>query len=209
MMAAAQDTQSVVCMHVGSSSTMPLISSDAPGLANLTFGAVRAAGTMLAWVFSDYFERMPGLKIALSEGNIGWMPYFIERAEQVIDKQRYWASQGEQVYNHRTGTTEYDPTKALDFENFDLRQRFRDHVYGCFIDDFAGLQHIRELGVENVMIETDYPHSDSTWPNSISHAHKQLATTDLTDPEKYLILRGNAERVFQFSPTPISELPTR
>ncbi len=52
---------------------------------------VRAAGTMLAWLFSDYFERMPGLKIALSEGNIGWMPYFIERAEQVIDKQRHWA----------------------------------------------------------------------------------------------------------------------
>ena len=78
-------------MHVGSSSTMPVISSDAPGLANLTFGAVRAAGTMLAWLFSDYFERMPGLKIALSEGNIGWMPYFIERAEQVIDKQRHWA----------------------------------------------------------------------------------------------------------------------
>jgi hypothetical protein len=83
----------VVCMHVGSSSTMPVISSDAPGLANLTFGAIRAAGTMLAWVFSDYFERMPGLKIALSEGNIGWMPYFIERAEQVIDKQRHWAKQ--------------------------------------------------------------------------------------------------------------------
>ena len=53
VMAAAQDLQMVVCMHVGSSSTMPTISSDAPGLANLTFGAVRAAGTMLAWLFSD------------------------------------------------------------------------------------------------------------------------------------------------------------
>ena len=60
VLAAAQDLQMVVCMHVGSSSTMPTISSDAPGLANLTFGAVRAAGTMLAWLFSDVFERMPG-----------------------------------------------------------------------------------------------------------------------------------------------------
>ena len=84
---------------------MPQISSDAPGLANLTFGAVRAAGTMLAWLFSDYFERMPGLKIALSEGNIGWMPYFIERAEQVIDKQRHWAK--------RMGTAFYDNQVAL------------------------------------------------------------------------------------------------
>ena len=44
VMAAAQDTQMVVCMHVGSSSTMPIISTDAPGLANLTFGAIRAVG---------------------------------------------------------------------------------------------------------------------------------------------------------------------
>jgi hypothetical protein len=75
VMEACEATETVVCMHVGSSSTMPQISSDAPLLANLTFGAVRAAGTMLAWIFSDYFERMPNLKIALSEGNIGWMPY--------------------------------------------------------------------------------------------------------------------------------------
>src|SRR4029434_3799680 len=83
----------VACMHVGSSSTMPVISTDAPGLANLTFGAIRAAGTPLDWLVRRCFERFPQLKIALSEGNIGWMPYFIERAEQVIDKQRHWAKQ--------------------------------------------------------------------------------------------------------------------
>ena len=76
--------QMVVCMHVGSSSTMPAISSDAPALANLTFGAVRAAGTMLGVVVQRRTSSAcPDLKIALSEGNIGWMPYFIERAEQV------------------------------------------------------------------------------------------------------------------------------
>ena len=58
----------------------------------MTWGAMRTSGTMLAWLFSDYFERMPGLKICLSEGNIGWMPYFVERAEQVVAKQKYWAS---------------------------------------------------------------------------------------------------------------------
>src|SRR6185295_15010685 len=83
----------------------PVLSADAPGLANLTFGAIRAAGTMLAWLFSDVFERMPGVKIALSEGNIGWMPYFIERAEQVIDKQRHWAkSIGTAFYDNEVAT---------------------------------------------------------------------------------------------------------
>ena len=87
---------------------MPVISSDAPGLANLTFGAVRAAGTMLAWLFSDSSSACPASKIALSEGNIGWMPYFIERAEQVIDKQRHWAKNIERAFYenevaHRAG----------------------------------------------------------------------------------------------------------
>jgi predicted TIM-barrel fold metal-dependent hydrolase len=50
------------------------------------------------------------------------------------------------------------------------------------------------------MIETDYPHSDSTWPNSIEVAHKQLANFD--DETKYKILRGNAERLFRFTPAP-------
>jgi predicted TIM-barrel fold metal-dependent hydrolase len=59
----------------------------------------------------------------------------------------------------------------------------------------------REIGIDNIMIETDYPHSDSTWPDCITHAKKQLsANTTLTDGEKYKILRGNAERLFHFTP---------
>ena len=195
VMAAAQDTQSVVCMHVGSSSTMPQISSDAPGLANLTFGAVRAAGTMLAWLFSDYFERMPGLKIALSEGNIGWMPYFIERAEQVIDKQRHWAK--------RMGTAFYDnavETKQVmaDLDHLDVRATIRNHIYGCFIEESSGLRSLDIIGEDNVMLETDYPHSDTTWPDCIGVARKLLA--DLPVETQYKILRGNAERLYHFTP---------
>jgi predicted TIM-barrel fold metal-dependent hydrolase len=52
--------------------------------------------------------------------------------------------------------------------------------------------------MDNVMIETDYPHSDSTWPNCLEHAKKQLA--NLSDADRYKIMRGNAERVFRFTP---------
>ncbi len=135
VMSAAQDTQMVVSMHVGSSSTMPQISSDAPGLANLTFGAVRAAGTMLAWLFSDQFERFPNLKIALSEGNIGWMPYFIERAEQVIDKQRHWAKKTSTAfYNNEVKTEQLQ----ADLDELDVRATIRKHIFGCFIEEKLG-----------------------------------------------------------------------
>jgi predicted TIM-barrel fold metal-dependent hydrolase len=199
VLAAAQDLQMVVCMHVGSSSTMPTISSDAPGLANLTFGAVRAAGTMLAWLFSDVFERMPGVKIALSEGNIGWMPYFIERAEQVIDKQRHWAkSIGTAFYNNDVATEQI----MADLDHLDVRRVVREHIFGCFIEESSGLRSLDIIGEDNVMLETDYPHSDTTWPDCIGVAKKLLA--GLPPETQYKIQRGNAEKLYRFTPV----LPT-
>jgi predicted TIM-barrel fold metal-dependent hydrolase len=199
LFAACQETETVVCMHIGSSSVPMKFCEDSYTLMNMAWGTgSRVSGTLLDWLFSPTLTRFPQLKIALSEGGIGWIPYFMERAEQVIEKQRYWASQGEQIFDIRTATTTVDASRALDLDRFDLRQRFRDHVYGCFIDDFTGMRLIREIGVDNVMIETDYPHSDSTWPHCIDLAHKQLAATDLDDEEKYKVLRGNAERVFHF-----------
>jgi predicted TIM-barrel fold metal-dependent hydrolase len=190
--AAANDL--IVCMHVGSSSTLGSIASDAPPLANLAYGAVRTAGAMLGWLFSGHFQRRPNLKIALSEGNVGWMPYFLERAVQVVDKQRYWATKGETFSDF--GMTN---TGSEFVHEMDVRALFRDHVYGCFIEDFHGVNSLDELGVDNVMIETDYPHSDSTWPDSIAVAKKQVG--HLPPEVQYKVLRGNAERLFRFTPT--------
>ena len=83
----------VLSMHVGSSSNLIRTSDDMPTLAFMAYSAAaNQAGTLLDWLFSGKFETFPGLKIALSEGSIGWIPYFLERAEQVVDKQRFWAS---------------------------------------------------------------------------------------------------------------------
>ena len=108
VMSAASDLGLVACMHVGSSSTLPAISTDAPFMANLAWGASRTSGTMLAWLFSGMFTRFPNLKIALSEGEIGWIPYFLERAEQVLDKQRYWVQRGVQFQGHATTDVDLD-----------------------------------------------------------------------------------------------------
>jgi predicted TIM-barrel fold metal-dependent hydrolase len=175
-------------MHVGSSSTIPAISPDAPFMANLAWGANRTSGAMLSWLFSGYFQRMPGLKIALSEGEIGWIPFFLERAEQVYEKQRHWVSRGVAFTGHAGS--------GIDLEDLDLRQLYRDHVYGCFIDDVHGLANLDVIGEDNVMIETDYPHSDSTWPDSLKLAQKRLAHLEPAVQQK--ILRGNAERLFRF-----------
>ncbi|SHN75755.1 amidohydrolase family protein [Cryptosporangium aurantiacum] len=195
VMSTAHDADLVVCMHAGSSSTMPKISPNAPVLANMAWGPVRASGAMLEWLFSPYLQNLPNLRIALSEGGVGWIPYFLERAEQVLDKQRHWASKaaGVDLYGAMD-----QGGKQVDLHSLDLRKTFRDHVYGCFIDDIHAMNSVTEIGEDNVMIETDYPHTDSTWPDSIELAHKRLA--HLPESTQYKLLRGNAERVFRFTP---------
>jgi len=75
---------------------------------------------------------------------------------------------------------------------------FRDHCYGCFIHDPVGLQLIDFIGVDNVMIETDFPHNSTWWPHSMDKAREWC--NDLSDDVRHKVLRGNAERLFQFTP---------
>jgi predicted TIM-barrel fold metal-dependent hydrolase len=190
VMATANELGLVASMHVGSSSTLPKICNDAPFMANLTWGASRTSGTMLSWLFSGLFQRYPNLKIALSEGEVGWMPYFLERAEQVLDKQRYWVKRGQTFMGHAGN--------GADLDTLDIRQSFRDHVFGCIIEDHHAVKSLDELGEDNIMCETDYPHSDSTWPDCITVARNTMK--DLPESVQYKLLRGNAERLYRFTP---------
>jgi predicted TIM-barrel fold metal-dependent hydrolase len=189
---AANDLQMVVSMHVGSSSTLPAIAPDAPFMANLTWGASRTSGTMLAWLFSGWFQKYPNLKIALSEGEIGWVPYFLERAEQVLDKQRHWVKKGMQFGDHAKGAV------AVDWDAMDVRELFREHIFGCMIEDKHAIASIDEIGEDNIMCETDYPHSDTTWPESINVVKRIIG--HLPPETQYKILRGNAEKLYRFTP---------
>jgi predicted TIM-barrel fold metal-dependent hydrolase len=198
VMQAANDLGMVVCMHVGSSSTVPQIAADVPPLASLTWGANRTSGAMLSWLFSSYLQDLSDLKICLSEGNIGWIPYFLERAEQVLDKQRYWFARGAtESYTSSLGIADLSAIKAANLMTLDVRSTFRDHVYGCFIDDIAGIHCLDLIGEDNVMCETDYPHSDTTWPHSIQSAMKLIG--HLPKVTQHKLLRGNAERLFRFN----------
>jgi predicted TIM-barrel fold metal-dependent hydrolase len=190
VMAAANELELVASMHVGSSSTLPKICTDAPFMANLTWGASRTSGTMLSWLFSGLFQRFPNLKIALSEGEVGWMPYFLERAEQVLDKQRYWVKRGTTFMGHAGN--------EADLDTLDIRETFRNHIFGCIIEDRHAVKSLDELGEDNIMCETDYPHSDSTWPDCIDVARNTMK--DLPDAVQYKLLRGNAERLYRFTP---------
>ncbi|MDQ1394756.1 MAG: hypothetical protein QOG64_15 [Acidimicrobiaceae bacterium] len=174
--AACSDTSTVICMHIGSSSKMPSTSKDAPPAVGSTITFANACFSLVDWLMSGVFTRFPDLVIAYSEGQIGWIPYILERADIVWEENRGWGGVADKVL---------EPPSQL----------FRKHVYGCFFSDAHGLRSLEEIGVDNVTYESDYPHSDSTWPNTRQIAEEQMKDLDAETIEK--VVRGNAIRMLQ------------
>ena len=73
-------------MHIGSSSKMPATSPDAPFIVSSTLTFPNAMGSMVDYIFSGTLERFPKLKLAYSEGQVGWMPYVMERADKLWEE---------------------------------------------------------------------------------------------------------------------------
>ena len=168
---ACTETGTVINMHIGSSSKMPSTSADAPAAvgSTLTFG--NAMSSMTDWLYSGWLAKFPTLKLAYSEGQIGWIPYILERADKVWEDNRAWGGFGDKVP---------EPPSTYYYRQ----------IYGCFFDDEYGLDNLRKVGVDNICFETDYPHSDSTWPHSRETAHKLMG--HLPADVLHKLVRGNA-----------------
>jgi predicted TIM-barrel fold metal-dependent hydrolase len=171
---ACAETGTVVCMHIGSSSKMPATSADAPDSVAATLSFGNAMASLADFLFSGVLVRYPTLKLAYSEGQIGWLPYILERADDVWEDHRAWT--------HSHDLTPEPPS------TYYYRQ-----VFGCFFKDQHGLESIDRVGIDNITFETDYPHTDSTWPDTKKVAEKMMS--DLTDEQIYKIVRGNAIRM--------------
>ncbi len=176
LFAACQETDTVVCMHIGSSSRMPTTSSDAPFIMGTALDWQNAMGSMLDYIFSGTLARFPTLKLAYSEGQVGWMPYILERADKVW-KEFY----GEQFGNHLTEP----PTSFV-----------KGRVFGCIFDDETGLRNRDVIGMDRICYETDYPHAQATFPHTKKVATELCEQAGLDDDEVYALLRGNAIRAF-------------
>jgi predicted TIM-barrel fold metal-dependent hydrolase len=168
---ACEETNTVVCMHIGSSSRMPATSGDAPVAVAATLSFNNAMASLCDWLFSGILVKHPQLKLAYSEGQIGWLPYCLERADDVWMEHRAWA-----------GVKDIVPEPPSSY--------FRRQVYGCFFRDRHGLESLASIGVDNVTFETDYPHTDSTWPHTKKVAEEMMQ--GLSAETVYKIVRGNA-----------------
>lgn len=174
---ACEETETVVCLHIGSSSKMPQTTPDAPFIVSSTLTFQNAMGSLIDYVFSGILERFPRLRIAYSEGQVGWMPYVMERMDKL------WH---ERVANSFGSSLKNPPTSYLG-----------DRILGCIFDDETGLANRDRIGMQRISFECDYPHADSTFPHTEKVATEICAKAGLNEAETYALLRGNAIRLFQ------------
>jgi predicted TIM-barrel fold metal-dependent hydrolase len=177
LFAACADTGTVLNMHIGSSSTVPTTAADAPQAVSSALFITNTMGALCDYLVSGVFERHPGLRISLSEGQVGWMPYLLDRLDQV------WAK--------RDGAS----LIGIDLPR-PPSSYLAGHVYGCIFDDAVGLENRARIGMEQILFEVDYPHSDSTFPRSQEAFDRVADAGGLDDHERYLLARGNAIAAF-------------
>jgi predicted TIM-barrel fold metal-dependent hydrolase len=179
LFAACCETATVLCCHVGSSSKSASTSPDAPAPVPMNLSSVMAIYTLGDLLWASFWHRFPQLRFALTEGDIGWIPYFLWRAEHTLDRHNGWMR-----HERPQGLS---PTEL-----------FRERILCCFIADRIGVKLLDELNVDNVCWESDYPHSDSSWPNAPERCAELFRGLD----EKVVagITHRNAMRHYQFDP---------
>jgi len=179
--AACEENEVVVCIHLGSNSKIDVTSPDAPMTVQITGAGISLFTCASDLLWSPVFTKFPNIRVALSEGGIGWIPYFLERADY--------------VYKHHSAWT------GADFGGRLPSEVFNEHVITCFIDDEVGVANRERLNIDMITWECDYPHSDSTWPNAPETVVRYLS--DVPAGEVAKITHENAMRLFKFDPYPI------
>ncbi len=177
--ATAQEAGLSINLHIGSGGGMGWGKSSYAGqhpdlqlaetAANTTTANTQVMNTIL---FSGILERFPRLKWVSSESGIGWVPYVLELADHQFEQQRLWE------------------------RGFTLKpsQYFHRQCHVNFWFEVSGLKLREQIGIDNIMWESDYPHPTTTWPNSQEYIQRSLK--DVPEPERRKILVENAVRVF-------------
>ena len=175
---AVSDTNTVLSIHLGSSGRLAVTAPDAPIDVLITLQPMNICMAAADIFWSRVIKEFPDLRIALSEGGTGWIPYFIDRLDRTYDMHHLWTGQ--------------------EFGDKLPSEIFRERFLTCFISDPVGIKLRHEIGIDNIAWECDYPHSDSSWPN----APEELAevAADVPDDEVNKISWENACRWYSFDP---------
>lgn len=154
------------------------LSLDQPAL-NLYRGAVNLkllsiTNAMFDLIFSGVLERHPDVQFVLVENEIGWIPFVLQQWD---------------YYYRRFRDAAKVPLTLLPSEYFERQ------VHATFFNDTVGGRQLAWWGADNCMWSNDYPHPNSTWPNSRAIIKRDLG--HLPDEVRRKVTRDNAAQLYQ------------
>jgi predicted TIM-barrel fold metal-dependent hydrolase len=173
---ACQETETVINLHIGSSSKLPTTAPDALHVTTAILMFQNTIASVTDYLVSGLFERFPDLRVVWAEGQVGWMPYLLNRIDTIWEENR-----GEDI------------GLSLKIRPSDLVQ---GHVHGCIYNDPIGLMNRDLVGIDSIMFETDFPHIESQYPEGRASAAKMCSEAGMNETEIYKFIRGNAIRVY-------------
>lgn len=176
---ACEETGTVVMIHVGSSSNVTTPSGeDSPQVEFQMLTNLNCTGAVVDWLYSPVLLEYPQLKVGFAEGQIGWLPYYLRRMDEVwLQERPYMAEQH---------------ARQAELPSY----YWRTNMFATFFSDPVGLKLLDEIGIDTVVYGTDYPHNDTTWPDCQAELRKQTEAAGLTDEQTRKIAYGNAARIF-------------
>lgn len=173
--AACAETGTVVNLHIGSSGSVQRPSSTSPAEVMTALFPVNGIQAVVDWIYSRVPVRHPDLRVVMSEAGVSWVPMVVERL-----RRSYRQLESSMVWK----ATDPDPVDVL-------RRNFRF----TSIEDPSAFHQLDLIGEDLVMVETDYPHQDSTWPDSQPMLRRDLGHLPVETVRK--ICYENACRVYR------------
>ena len=167
---ACVDHDLAVTIHLGARSARP---GQFKFLPNMVMSKLCMAEPISILVFGGVFDRFPDLRYGAIESGAGWLAFVAEYMDNIYDSQRHWLKLDLQM----------KPSEYFD-----------RNIYASFIRDPVGIRNRNLKGGRNIMWSTDYPHSETTWPESRKLMDWQFE--GVSEEEIRPIVRDNARRFY-------------
>ena len=171
--AAAEELDMPVILHPVTERGRPVTKTFTQALNN----DISIRTSIAQMVVGGVFERFPTLKIVSAENDLGWLPYFLERLDYLLERRKVL----------------YQPVLSGKYAPSELVLR---NVFFTFIRDHSWVPSRKCLRLDHIMWGSDYPHTDSTWPDSRKVLQEALA--GLPHEERQQVTLDNAIRLYGF-----------
>jgi predicted TIM-barrel fold metal-dependent hydrolase len=143
-------------------------------------------------IWAGVFERHPRLRFAITESTTVWVPELLALMDQRYSETHFAAKLGDYRSHLKLTPSEY----------------FHRNVFlGASCMPRREVEQRHQIGLENIMWGSDYPHPEGTWPYTREHVLENFR--GLPDAELAAMLGGNAARVYGFDAGKLAPIVAR